>query len=398
MMGSSTAKTWSSIKSVLSILADSIDSPTYFPDFLTNFIRDVIVARKDEDDDAWIKRVCRDICFTRRAEDGPDRWDVAVFDPRRLSSFPSSHIRSAESIALLAKFVRCCRDIKRIISTISTISTGQQQQQKNKLENVHVVFMPFEATKRIPNNAPKRHPLEPNDVNSGVTITTASGQIVIVVFRQQDACKVLIHELLHAADFPRFMTRLGRSVFGGKGDQLLSRVLHVESSRYFGVVECAVECMALILYVLWTKTSTLSSSPASRQLLIDSLNTRQLFDMMRSQSARLDTVAHRVLQHYGRNTPMASKPSKPSKSSSSTSVVFEKTHVFAYIVCVSAILQDFDSFSKFVKMTGFFDIDDDIDDDMTFAMNVVIPALEKWRIHGVSYPDSNDSNDLRVSL
>ena len=141
-------------------------------------------------------------------------------------------------------------------------------------------------------------PVMPVNINGGVTMLRTGR---IVVYRREDACKVLVHELLHLhgldqalRNAPRAEARL-RARYG---------VVAVDRGVPLGINEAFTETLACYLHTIWWSFARKRSPESS----------------LRRVSAHVRSVADRTTTHYG-----------------GTLAYVEGTHCFAYVACRAAL-------------------------------------------------------------
>lgn len=225
--------------------------------------------------------------------------------------------------------------------------------------SLHVVWLPFPAKKCMPTRrgtASTRRgfepvpEFEPVHFNSGVTITYGGRGIgdgvscEIVVFRSQEACKVLIHELLHAFDYA---SNLRGPQFASLDLQIRTRFNVQSAHNRVGLDEACVEAMAHALHSIWSSSKTgkcgNASNATATDILVPQSRERGALAAFREMRGHMMRVARRVLSLVGRQYPGDAVERHP---------FHERTHVFAYVVCATALLHE-SVFMRLVEATDF---------------------------------------------
>ena len=171
-------------------------------------------------------------------------------------------------------------------------------------ESVHVTFAAHSARRMLPELVGAA--IMPENVNGGVTFIDTQR---VLVYREEDACKVLIHELLHLYGYDnkllysqaaesRVMLEYGVQFLGG-------------SVGHLGLSECYIDAIACFLHGHVEGSATK--------------------DVM----MHMDVVATRLLMHYGRD---------PLSIGSGPHKIVEGTHGFSYYVCKAALWRDIRAF------------------------------------------------------
>ena len=143
-------------------------------------------------------------------------------------------------------------------------------------------------------------PVMPEHINGGVTMHVTGR---VLVYRREDAGKVLLHELLHLHGLDRAL-QLGhpsierrlRAEFG---------VVAVDPTCPLGIYEAYTETMACYLRAIWVAHARGNKSPASA---------------LRRVASQVMTIADRTTAHFG-----------------GTLAYVEGTHCFAYVACRAAL-------------------------------------------------------------
>lgn len=185
--------------------------------------------------------------------------------------------------------------------------------------DVHIGCV-FSARKRIlPYH--KGAVLTPLHVNGGVTWAAMN---MILVYREEEWEKVLLHELLHYFGFDYFPQGLMEV------DSQIAKQFSIEAStpRGLGLNEAYIEALTSIIYVAYIVLCGRSRSSA--------------FTTFKSlwRSAMRFTQNHYIKQivklqtHYGK---LAWR---------------ESTHVFSYYVCKACLLHNLDAFLKWLRQLG----------------------------------------------
>jgi hypothetical protein len=153
---------------------------------------------------------------------------------------------------------------------------------------VHIVFVPCKETRRLPRGAGEA--VGPEHVNGGLT---ASGRIL--VYRLEDAGKVLVHELVHLYGMDAALRDSNADAVEAALARKYGVLIDPHGAGGLGLNECYTDLLACWLYARWCNT--------------DLVLVRR----------RMDAVAVRLLLH------------RPSKRTP------ERTHAFSYYVCKAAL-------------------------------------------------------------
>ena len=155
--------------------------------------------------------------------------------------------------------------------------------------------------------------ISPMHINGGVTFATPGQPPRIVVYRREDATKVLVHELVHAAGIDRALHRLSSReaeaadvAFGHRHD-----VESVNQGQPLGLSEAYTETLACYLHSRWWRAA---------------FRPRR----MRPTARRVDAVLAAHIEAVARALDAAA-------SGGGASTFREGTHGFAYAVCRAAI-------------------------------------------------------------
>lgn len=169
------------------------------------------------------------------------------------------------------EFARCLRDVSKFLDEATP-----------RAAPLSVTFIPHDKDRVLP--ARRGAPLTPDHINGGVTAGDE-----IVVYRSEDACKVLVHELLHAYHWD--------VSFHGNPDESLVTAFDdmAPNSGEVGINEAYVEAAACCLFTLW------AHGP----------------DAIPAALSSMETLAKRLMAHH------PTWPDKPMP---------EETHGFAYVI------------------------------------------------------------------
>jgi hypothetical protein len=183
---------------------------------------------------------------------------------------------------------------------------------------VDVTYIDHPHKRMLPGFSPDTHgsgrgaAFEAQHVNGGVTFFGASPRVL--VYRREDAGKVLVHELLHLSDMDAGLRPRRHSAHYGQ-----SVAAERELAQEFGIItgaggvvgvnEAYTDALACYLHAVWGARRRGHASP---QYLLARVR------------AHIDLVAARVLAHGRR----------------------EHTHVFAYYVIKCALWQDLPAFLR----------------------------------------------------
>ena len=195
-----------------------------------------------------------------------------------------------------------------------------------------VVFVAIRFPLRM---LPTKHgqPVKPENINGGLSYQNRR----VLVYRVQDAAKVMVHELLHLAGLDDSL-RTGHawSPVNDAQNAIAQRYGVESNSHPLGLNESYTEILACYLHTLWwaAKEETLqrSGSKDSRLSNSGSINsspkqsTRRINaedDALSKMAFHIQTVARRVWRHH-------------TDSSGRVSWV-ERTHCFSYVACRAAI-------------------------------------------------------------
>jgi hypothetical protein len=206
----------------------------------------------------------------------------------------------------------------------------------------------FSAIRKPLRTLPEKHgePVKPDNINGGLTHTPGHPTPSrILVYRVQDAGKVLVHEILHLAglDTP-LQAHGGHSWNPVKESQaLVAQRYGIVTNRHpLGLNESYTEVMACYLHTLWwaacrhaSSSRRLSLSDRQRSSSSGSMNIsiespRIPAERIKSENAALSKmekhiqmVARRVWRHYSH--------------SNGTVEWKESTHCFSYVACRASL-------------------------------------------------------------
>lgn len=182
---------------------------------------------------------------------------------------------------------------------------------------VDVTYVAHPARRELPPQPGT--PILPEHVNGGVTFM---GTGRVLVYRREDACKVLIHELLHLYGYDRLLR------YDHEAEAGLMRVLGVAQlqqgsgggTAHFGLSECYVDALACYLHAF--------TNVSRRATVVD----------LEAVDSHLSAAAARILLHYGRKPRALLHPPVP--------VMTEGTHACSYYLCKAALWRDIGEFVR----------------------------------------------------
>ena len=167
---------------------------------------------------------------------------------------------------------------------------------------VRIAFIACALPRTLPRT--RGEPLAPVHVNGGVTYSGPKGP-QIAVFRKEDACKVMVHELLHLYGFDAALLSRQHAV----EPALMRRYGIVESvAGRFGLNECLTDLAACKLHAAWRSAKAVDVK------------------------FHLDAVAMRLLIHSQRLKGLGKGWGGGYR---------ERTHAFCYYVCKAALWDRF---------------------------------------------------------
>ena len=222
-----------------------------------------------------------------------------------------------------------------LCSTVAMLNAAARTKPTQKpvprlVQTVYVTFLMSRARRMLPET--DGQPVSAVNVNGGVKYSDGR----ILVYRKEDSIKVLIHELLHLFGYDEPL----RSYGAQKAEMRLMRQFSIRCSNngpgFMGIGECYIDAVACYLHVLATRGSV---NDAKRHI---------------------DTVACRMLRHYGRK-----------KATDVIPVFNENTHVFSYYICKAALWNDLESF---LNRYGPHNAPMDVDEFVTY----VCGCVERW--------------------
>ena len=203
-------------------------------------------------------------------------------------------------------------------------------------KEVRVTFVSHQAKRTLP---PVGTPLAADHVNGGVTFMADEG---VLVYRMEDARKVLVHELLHLYGYDSHIR--GSTSVEKKVMDTFNIQLQPSGPKHLGLSECYIDAMACFLHAAWVGRWK-----------------------RRAHRAALDKhiamVATRVASHSG----ILSFPWPAG------SIKFrEATHAFSYYICKAALWGCLDS------VVLRLPTEPPIHDVAAFA-DSVIAAVQAWQ-------------------
>jgi hypothetical protein len=224
----------------------------------------------------------------------------------------------------------------------------------NRPKEVRVTFVAHPAKRMLP---PAGTPLAADHVNGGVTFMADEG---VLVYRTEDARKVLVHELLHLYNYDtslRGNIAVEQTVVDTFNIQLLPG-----GPKHLGLSECYIDAMACFLQAAWAGRWT-----------------------RRAHRAALDRhisgVAARVAAHSG----VFSFPWSPASRR-----FREATHAFSYYVCKAAL------WGHLEAVVLGLPTDPPLRDPAAFAA-CVIAAVRAWRPTGATRSTASITASLRMT-
>lgn len=173
-------------------------------------------------------------------------------------------------------------------------------------DTIRIIFFPWKSRRMLP--VASRSTIQPSNFNGGLTAPSSSR---ILVYRSEDSSKVLIHELVH-------WYQLDRSLWHPNllpHLRSIARAFNVHSATHVALAECYVETLACFLFAL------------SRKDYKHHHHLSNIRDHGKMLTAR-------ILKHFGRSHV----------NDAEDNPIVEKTNIFAYVVCRSAVMDHLDEF------------------------------------------------------
>ena len=177
----------------------------------------------------------------------------------------------------------------------------------------------FAAIRKPLRTLPEKHgqPVKPDNINGGLTHTPGHMPSRILVYRVQDAGKVLVHEILHLAGLDEPLQAHGGHAWNPvkEAQAMVAQRYGIITNRHpLGLNESYTEVMACYLHTLWWAACKSSSSSSRIRLENAALSKMQ---------KHIQMVARRVWRHY----------SHPN----GTVEWREHTHCFSYVACRASL-------------------------------------------------------------
>lgn len=183
--------------------------------------------------------------------------------------------------------------------------------------HLHMILMDTPFKKRH-----TTHVLTPKEVNSGVTVKyMQTNACEVYVYRSEEMCKVLIHELIHTLDIDNHQ---------------LSRSLEVRMKRFFGI-----RGSSLHINEAFTDAFACYLNALVYSVLQGGQRTRANIDRERNFILQ---QAHHVLSLYGEWHNGTWNPRNK--------YIRERTHAIAYYILKGVLWSDMDTWFTYMKANG----------------------------------------------
>ena len=251
----------------------------------------------------------------------------------------------------------------------------------------------FVAIKKPLRTLPERHgqPVNPEHINGGLTHHVIAGPSPsrVLVYRVQDAGKVLVHELLHLAGLDAALQPTpGWGSVGDAQDKIVKRYRVQARSRPLGLNESYTEVLACYLHTLWwaAKESdasfrrSLESTPLTHKektneharrwssyspKAVSSHRIRIENEALEKMAAHIQTIARRIWRHFyhdrGHDRFVMNVDWK------------EGTHCFSYVACRAALWSP----PFLMRFLGSYPPGASPQDPGAYA-RLLIEALDEW--------------------
>lgn len=229
---------------------------------------------------------------------------IALCDPDR----PASDMLVGERFVCDRVAPCLARTYALLLAAIGTATRTATSAATRAAPEIVVTYV--DATKRRTMPASPSEVVGAENINGGVTYHLAGPQKRIIVYRREDACKVLVHELVHAFGLDAALwTHLSRAAHDAdRAFAKQHRVSAVDPAKPLGLGEAYAETLATYLHAHWWH----HQAPGARR-----------------EDATLGRVAAHV-EDVGRRVDALC-------SRGGTREFLELTHAFAYAVCRAAI-------------------------------------------------------------
>lgn len=236
-------------------------------------------------------------------------------------------------------------------------------------EEADIVFVAIRRPARVLPKA-SGDPVMPVHINGGLTQGDR-----ILVYRVQDAGKVLVHELLHLAGVDAALRPAAGRSWGVASDasQAVAQRFGVLPMRMpLGLNEAYTETLACYLHALWWAADAYASRPRSPT----STRARLEDATLAKVNSHIQTVARRVWRHYG------------------SAQWREGTHCFAYVACRAALW----SHPFLERLLAQHPPGHPPSDPAAFS-HLVIEAVDAWKAaHHAPSPKRGSSSSTSSSL
>jgi hypothetical protein len=203
----------------------------------------------------------------------------------------------------------------------------------------------FVAIRKPLRSLPARHgsAVNPENINGGLTHRSR-----VLVYRVEDAGKVLVHELIHLAGLDAALQQTAEE----EQDRIAKRYGVQTLSRPLGLNESYTEVMACYLHALWWAAKESESAGGSTRIKTEN-------EALERIAFHIQSVARRVWRHFSRRRGNAEWK--------------ERTHCFSYVACRAALWTP--SFLQRFLQTyppGKMPL------DSTEYANLLIEAMDDW--------------------
>ena len=211
----------------------------------------------------------------------------------------------------------------------------------HSFQDSEVVFV---AIRKPLRSLPARHgsSVNPENINGGLTHRSR-----VLVYRVEDAGKVLVHELIHLAGLDAALQTVDE-----EQERIAKRYRVQTLSRPLGLNESYTEVMACYLHALWWAAK-------ESEFAVGSMRIKTENEALKRIALHIQSVARRVWKHFHHRR--------------GTVEWKEKTHCFSYVACRAALWTPM-FFRRFLHMypPGKRPL------DSTEYTNLLIEAMDDW--------------------
>ena len=234
-------------------------------------------------------------------------------------------------------------------------------------------FVPAGGRRRLP--VRPRAPVLPDHINGGVTF---GRERLVAVLRKEDACKVLVHELVHLAglDSPIRPHALPPDL-----EPALAKRYDVQQTLgKLGIAEAYTETLACFLYSVWLRLSGTPRTVGDVEGIASVL------------AGRIERIGTDVAAHFGRGGGRGAGRGKGRGTTGDRHRLLhvrEGTHCFAYVFCRAALWRP-----PFLRrfLVDLYPPGSPPGSDASGFLRLLVEALDAWTARAVTPRARNAPN------